>query len=99
MAITANSSERLARELDRIGQPGLAANARANQYHDYLSDSATPATDLVHELGQISQRSASAAELRKRVMEGEFDAPDDESDEWAASAEGQETFGKLLRGE
>lgn len=95
MAITANSSERLAKELDRIGQPELAANARMNQYHDFLSDSATPASDIISALSQIAHRSASATELRQRVMDGEFDAPDEEGDEWAASEEGQATFAEL----
>lgn len=95
MAVTANSSERLARELDRIGQPEMAAKARANQYHDFLSDSATPMMDLAHELALIGPRSASAAELRKRCIDGEFDAPDDEAEEWASSDEAKDLFGEL----
>jgi hypothetical protein len=33
------------------------------------------------------------------VMEGEFDATKEESDRWAASKDGQETFRKLVEGE
>jgi hypothetical protein len=34
--------------------------------------------------------------LRRRVIDGEFDASGEEGDEWAASPEGQETFRKLV---
>jgi hypothetical protein len=37
--------------------------------------------------------------LRRRVINGDFDASKEESDEWAESPEGQDTFKKLIEGE
>jgi hypothetical protein len=38
-------------------------------------------------------------DLRKRHASGDFDATTEESDEWAASAEGQSTLAKLMKGD
>ena len=36
--MTAKTSEALAKELDAVGLDEMAKNARADAYHDYLSD-------------------------------------------------------------
>jgi len=65
----------------------LLERAKADHFHDYKAESATPCVDLVGAL-----RRAGLEELAKRAMNGEFDATKEESDEWAASPDGQATF-------
>lgn len=68
-------------------------------YHDFLSPLALPEIQLVADLRELASRPATPRnsrpllrELAKRVIAGEFDATKEESDEWARSLEGQETF-------
>jgi hypothetical protein len=71
----------------------LIRRAKKDRFHDFKSDSATPCVDLVMQL-----RAAGFEEMAKRAMEGEFDAGREESEAWAQSPEGIETFNQLLGG-
>lgn len=65
--------------------------ARQDYYHDFMSPSAMPATELVSHL-----RLAGLNELAERAMGGEFDATKEEADAWAATDEGRATFQELM---
>lgn len=103
--MTAKTSENLAQVLDGVGLHDMAKLARLDHYHDYLSDDAMCSLTLEADLraardaqtdpimrGQIEA-------IRQRHLNGDFDASMEESDEWAASPDGQETFRKLIKGE
>jgi hypothetical protein len=91
-----HTKDMLADELMKIGQQEMSKKAREGYYHDFLSPLDLPELTLMKHLAVVGTPEALA--LRTRVMNGEFDASKEESDEWAKSPEGQETFGKLLRG-
>ena len=86
----------LARELRAANLHDMADKAAEGFYHDYLSPLATPDLQLEADLRAAGTPAAEA--LRQRHLNGEFDASDEESDEWAKSPEGQETFAELMRG-
>jgi hypothetical protein len=100
--MTAKTSEILAMRLDAVGLHILAANARADQYHDFLSDDALCSMTLEQHLRDARDacpdpvRRIKIEDIRQDHLEGMFDASKEESDEWAASPDGQETFGSLL---
>jgi hypothetical protein len=50
---------------------------------------------LVNDLLRVG--TPEALRLRIRVINGEFDASKEESDEWAASEEGQDTMKRLIK--
>lgn len=71
-------------------------------YHDYLSPLATPEIQLVADLRELAAAPATPRDSRpllrevaQRVIDGEFDASKEESDAWAKSPDGQETFRQL----
>jgi hypothetical protein len=74
----------------------MADKAAQGYYDDFLSPLDLPTLQLVSELGAIG--TPGAIGLSRRVVAGEFDATKEESDEWAASEEGQEVFDRLIRG-
>lgn len=87
----------LAEALDAAGLNHMAAKAREAYYHDYLSPLDTPQLVLLEELQRAALTgNAAAIPLRQRVIDGDFDASKEEGDEWAASADGQAAFGRLL---
>ena len=89
----------LAQELEKAGLLEMAENARAGLYHDFLSPLDFPSLALDADLAKAIKRgNQAAAELRSRHWNGEFDASKEESDEWAASPEGQEAM-RLIAGE
>jgi hypothetical protein len=85
----------LAGELIKAKLPEMAAKAATGYYHDYLSPLAMPCLQLAVDLAAAGTPAALA--LRTRHLNGEFDATKEESDEWAASPDGQETFSHLVR--
>jgi hypothetical protein len=88
----------LAEELEKAGLPELAEKARRAEYHDFLSPHEFPSLVLDADLLMAARMGNKAAEeLRARHHNGEFDASKEESDEWAASPEGQEAFA-LIKG-
>lgn len=91
-----HTKDRLAQELRTIGLDGMAAFAEQGKYDDFLSDEVCGITCLVNELAKVGTVEALA--LRRRAIEGEFDATKEESDAWAASPDGQEAFRMLTKG-
>ena len=102
--MTAKTSAKLATALRAYEFEALAKRAEADEFHDYLSPHAMPIATLELELRKIilnrlasPGEKAGAAKLRERLMYGDFDASDEEADEWAKSREGQETMRQLSR--
>lgn len=91
--MTAKTSEFLATELDKAGLPDLAIRARRDEFHDFLSPHTFPELTLVEALRIAGTPEAIA--IRTRVIDGEFDASTEESDDWARSPEGQEMLSML----
>lgn len=69
----------------------MILRAEAAQYDDYLSDSATPITDLY-----VAARAEGLTQIVERAVNGDFDATEEESNAWAASEDGQATFRELM---
>lgn len=65
--------------------------AKANYYHDFFGVPATPEIELHALLIHLGH-----PKLAQRVANGDFDASKEESDMWARSKDGQETFKRLL---
>ena len=91
-----HTKDKLAKELELINEPELAAKAREGYYDDYLSPLDTPQLQLLQDLYKTGH--GAAIKFRERVKEGEFDGTKEEADAWAASPEGQAVFGKLAKG-
>jgi hypothetical protein len=103
--MTAATSQKLADTLRAAGFEALALRAEADEFHDFLSPHATPEMQLAQELAHVitdksvSERERTAADhIRTRLINGDFDASKEESDDWAESPEGQHAFKKLLKG-
>jgi len=94
--MTAKSSQKLADALRAAGFETLAQRAEQDEFHDYLSPHDLPAITLNIELAALGP---GATAIRQQFLEGDFDATDKESDEWAASPEGQDAFARLVRGD
>lgn len=104
--MTAETSRKLARVLHDAGFITLAERAEADEFHDFLSRHADPAATLAALLANIlgdrtytERQRLAAHHIRQRLIDGEFDASNAESEEWAAGPEGQEAFARLARGE
>lgn len=72
--------------------------AKDNHYHDFKSELATPCTQLVNDLAKaidLDQTNAKLRMVRDQAINGVFDADKEESDEWAASPEGQAILREL----
>jgi hypothetical protein len=89
-----HTKDLLAQELRAAGLPEMADKAATGYYHDFLSPLATPELQLEADLRAIGTPAAEA--LRKRHINGEFDASNEESEAWAQSPEGQETMRRLV---
>ena len=90
-----HTKDHLAQELRKAGLDEMAGRAERGFYHDFMSPLDDPAIQLASELRVVGTPEAEA--LRKRHLNGEFDATTEESEEWAASAEGRETMAQLIR--
>jgi hypothetical protein len=90
-----HTKDKLALALMESGLHEMAARAATGYYHDFLSPLPLPEMQLAYDLGRVGTPGATA--LCERVSNGEFDASIEESDAWAASAEGQEAFRGLMR--
>lgn len=97
-----HTKDMLAAALRDVGLADMAERAATGFYHDYLSPLDTPEMQLVEDLAHmatIHQRKAGEImALRRRVINGDFDASTEESDAWAASPEGQAAFRRLMEG-
>lgn len=93
--MTKHTKDILADELRKAGLEELAKKAETGYYHDFLSPLETPCIQLISDLTKAGTPAALA--LRRRHMNGEFDATKDESEAWAASPDGQAVMRELLR--
>ena len=89
-----HTKDLLAAALEAAALPDMAAKAREGYYHDFLSPLDTPVLQLAGDLAEAG--TPASLEVRKRVINGEFDATREESDEWAKSPDGQNAFKELL---
>jgi len=89
------SDKKLSEALRSVGLIELAERAAAGEFNEYFGKHALPEIYLVNELGKIG--TGEALGMRQRVINGEFDAGSDESEEWANSEEGRQIAGELLR--
>jgi hypothetical protein len=97
--MTAKTSQHLADTLRAAGFEDLAKRAEADEFHDFLSPHGLPELLLAEELATLQQRGYPAAkDIRERLIQGDFDASTEESEDWAKSADGQETFNRLIGG-
>jgi hypothetical protein len=87
---------RLAATLREAGFDDLAEEAARGLYDDYESPNAMPLHNLVARLKERMDPKAEA--LIARVIDGDFDGTEEESEAWARSAEGQGLFRDLLGG-
>lgn len=94
--MTAQSSQKLADALRAAGFETLAQRAELDEFHDYLSPHDLPAITLNIELAALGP---GAKAIRARFLDGDFDATAEEGDAWAASPDGQDAFGRLIRGD
>ena len=89
-----HTKDLLASALRSIGCEEMALKAEVGYYDDFLSPLAMPITALLRDLDRL--RTDEAMALRRRVMNGEFDATPEESEAWAKSPDGQQVLGKLF---
>lgn len=89
-----HTKDMLAEALREAGLPAMADMAATGFYHDFMSPLDMPEMQLIDDLSAINTPAAKA--LRDRVMNGDFDASQEESEAWAESPEGQNTFRKLM---
>jgi hypothetical protein len=52
---------------------------------------------IVRDDGRPERERMAAHHIRQRLIDGEFDASNEEAEAWAAGPEGQATFGELAR--
>jgi len=95
-----HTKDQLAAALREVGLTAMADKAATGFYHDFLSPIDLPQIALVNSLAVAAadhpDNEAAIMELRGRVINGEFDASIEESDEWAAGPEGQDAFRSLM---
>ena len=97
-----HTKDMLAQALREVGLNAMADVASTGYYHDFLSPLDLPETQLVNDLADAASVSDHPKRdqiiaLRRRVINGDFDASKEESDAWAASDEGQDAFRSLLK--
>jgi hypothetical protein len=94
------TSWKLAHALALIPAPSnMVAAALDGHFDEWKSELAFPLMQLVEDLWKLYEETGNKRylELRERVKEGEFDGTKEESDAWAASPEGQETFAEFAQ--
>lgn len=85
----------------KLGFTDLAQRAVNSEWNDYFGKGAMNIHHLISTLRDrkhdFPSKSAAIDEVIGRAMDGDFDATSAEADEWAASDEGRETIGALLK--
>jgi hypothetical protein len=103
--MTEHTTAKLARAMSEIpGVPkAMIQRAIDGYYHDFLSPLDFPEIQLVSDLRDLAKTPATPRNSRPLLMslalaviDGQYDASKEESDAWAASPEGQETFRQLV---
>jgi hypothetical protein len=90
-----HTKDYLAQELRKAGLQEMAEKAAVGYYHDFLSPLVLPDMQLDADL--IEAGTPEAKVMRMRHYNGEFDASIEESEEWAASPEGQAVIGSVCK--
>src|SRR5262245_4703740 len=88
------SDAKLSAALREAGITGLAQEAERRDFNDFIGIYDLPAITLAELLRKIGTPAALA--VRVRLIDGEFDASKEESDEWARSPEGQDAMRRLV---
>lgn len=88
------SDAKLTAALREAGLDELAQRAAQGYYNEFFGPLGTPELTLAAELAQAGTTQALA--LRQRLINGDFDAGKDESEEWAASPDGQDAMRRLI---
>lgn len=96
-----HTKDMLADELMKLGLMEMSLQARGGYYHDFLSPLDLPEMALVAALGAAAtarpDKALAIQMLMRRVTNGDFDASTEESEAWAQSQDGQDTFRRLIR--
>jgi hypothetical protein len=99
---TMPTSQKLADALRAAKFEALAKRAEANEFNEFFSPHALPQMVLaeilaavVGEPGMTERERLAAHHLRMRLIDGEFDATDEEAAAWAQSEEGKDAFKRL----
>lgn len=95
------TKDRLAAALRELNLDDMANRAASGWYDDYLSPLDAPIITLVDDLAVAAAtdtaKRGAIIELRRLVMDGDFDGTAEESEAWANSPEGQAALRSLLR--
>jgi hypothetical protein len=91
------SDAKLAAALHEAGLAEMAKRAEAGYYNEFFGPLDFPELTLADDL--LKAGTTAALALRRRVIDGEFDAGTEESEEWAGSPQGQDAMRRLIRGE
>lgn len=103
------TTEYLGRVLDELGLQAMATEARRGRYDDYFCPSdIDDGMNMIHLVSDLHGAAGpkSNPPQRRRIREvirsikevGEFDGTKEESDRWAASAQGQAVMRDLVEG-
>jgi len=96
-----HTKDKLAEALREVGLHAMAEKAETGYYHDYLSPLALPETQLIEDLFSAADEDEAHRDailsLRRRAINGDFDASIEESEAWAESEEGQDALRRLMR--
>lgn len=94
-----HTKDQLAEALREINLTAMADKAAEGYYHDFLSELTFPELTLLDDLAKAAaahpEKCEAILKLRERVKNGDFDASEEESDDWADSEEGRETMSWL----
>jgi hypothetical protein len=98
-----HTKDKLADELRKVGLTAMADRAATGWYHDYLSPLPAPTVQLISDLLDAARavpkdRASAILVLRDRAMNDDFEASEEEGDDWAKSPEGQQAFASLIKG-
>ena len=96
-----HTKDQLAAALREVGLDAMADKAAIGYYHDFLSPLDLPEMVLVDDLALSAKHrpednATAILALRQRVINGEFDASAEESEEWANGPEGQDAMRLLF---
>ena len=96
-----HTKDMLAEALMQVGLIDMSLRAKDGYYHDFLSPLATPEIQLVNDLMDMAiklpDRRGAILAIRTQVINGEYDASPEESEEWAKSPEGQFAMQQLIK--
>ena len=88
------SDAKLSLALHEAGLDEMAKRAEQGYYNEFFGSLDFPELTLVDDLTKAGTKEALA--LRQRVIDGDFDAGVEESEEWAMSEDGQDAIERLV---